>query len=253
MKDPVDPQLDRRDILMGGILLGIAGLLPSCANGSRLPPAQFPDTPRGGTFSTATGSGASPPPYSPPPSSPSASSLGVIPRSRWTNEGILRSRLTANGDGGRMGQIVRITVHHDALDNSGIRTESDAAQRMATVRRGHMTRHPDPFADIGYHYVIDPQGRVWEGRSIAYQGAHVKGQNEGNLGIMVMGNFDTNRPTSAALATLDAFVVQQMHRYNVPLAKVKTHQEMAPTECPGRNLQRQMIASRGRGGGIYRA
>jgi hypothetical protein len=35
-------------------------------------------------------------------------------------------------------------------------------------------------ADIGYHYTIDPTGRIWEGRPVQYQGAHVKMNNEHN-------------------------------------------------------------------------
>lgn len=176
----------------------------------------------------------------------------VIPRSTWTNQGIIKSRLTSNGQDGRMGAITRITVHHDALDSSSVSSRSDAVRRMQTIRQGHITRKPDAFADIGYHFVIDPHGNIWEGRNLYYQGAHVKGQNENNMGIMVMGNFEFQRPTPAALNALDSFVAQQMRRYNVVMSRVKTHQEMAPTECPGRNLQRYMLATRGRGGNMAR-
>jgi len=97
----------------------------------------------------------------------------VIPRTRWTSQGIIQSRLTSNGDAGRMGRVSCITVHHDSLENSSIRSESDSIRRMNQVRNGHISRKPDAFADIGYHFVIDPQGRIWEARNLFYQGAHV--------------------------------------------------------------------------------
>lgn len=108
------------------------------------------------------------------------------------------------------------------------------------------------WADIGYHYVIDPQGRIWEGRPTNLQGAHVKDTNEHNLGIMCMGNFDQQAPSAAQVAALDAFVVDQMRRYRVPITRVYTHQELNRSACPGRNLQAYMLQTR-RTGQIARA
>ena len=144
----------------------------------------------------------------------------------------------------------RITVHHDGMDRFRSTLRSDAADRLERIRHAHRGRR---FGDIGYHYLIDPAGRVWEGRSLAWQGAHVKAQNENNLGICVLGNFELQSPTSASLDTLDRFVRAQMERYRVPTIRLRTHQEMAPTLCPGRNLQRHMVAARQRGGELVRA
>lgn len=172
---------------------------------------------------------------------------GVIPRSQWTDQGLIVSRLTANGHDGRMGRVQRITIHHDSMTSGDVRSQRSAAERMRLIRTGHISRKGEPFADIGYHFAIDPSGRVWEGRPLVYQGAHVRGQNDNNLGIVLMGNFDTQRPTPDALKTLERFVAAQMQRYSVPLSSVRTHQELAPTACPGRNLQAYLVASRTRG------
>src|SRR5690606_33804179 len=129
-----------------------------------------------------------------------------------------------------------------------INTQADVADRIEMIRRSHVESRG--FADIGYHYIIDPAGRIWEGRSVAYQGAHVKDNNENNLGILVLGNFQRQTPTRAATETLDRFVASQMARYGVPLTRVKTHREITVTECPGESLQRYMNATRARGGGL---
>ena len=39
-----------------------------------------------------------------------------------------------------------------------------------------------------------------------------------------------------------------MKRYRVSIANVYTHQELRSTECPGRNLQRYMMQTRGTSG-----
>jgi N-acetyl-anhydromuramyl-L-alanine amidase AmpD len=100
------------------------------------------------------------------------------------------------------------------------------------------------WGDIGYHYVIDRSGRIWEARPIQYQGAHVASNNENNLGIMVLGNFDKQQPTDAQMATLRQALIRFRKTYNVPVSRVYTHQEITPTACPGRSLQPRMVAMR---------
>ncbi|MEM9372274.1 MAG: peptidoglycan recognition family protein, partial [Planctomycetota bacterium] len=118
-------------------------------------------------------------------------------------------------------------------------------RRIESSRRGHLSRG---WADIGYHYAIDPGGRVWQGRPLELQGAHVANQNQGNLGIVLLGNFDRGRPTDRAIRALDRLVASEMRRYRVPIGEVRTHGEMASTACPGRHLQRAMDRTRARGG-----
>ena len=47
-------------------------------------------------------------------------------------------------------------------------------------------------------------GVLWQGRSIRWQGAHVQHHNEGNIGVLVMGNFDLQSPTAAQLTARSA-------------------------------------------------
>lgn len=162
-----------------------------------------------------------------------------MPRSAWT--GTRPTLALAN----RMGRIERITIHHDAMDAAGFRSAGEARQRLSNIQRAHTG---NGWADIGYHYAIDPGGRVWEGRPITLQGAHVRDNNEQNLGILVMGNFNNAIPTPAAERALVRLIEANQRRYKVPVSRVKTHQEINPTECPGRNLQRYMVLARGSSG-----
>jgi hypothetical protein len=234
--------LSRREALISGGLLAGAALLTGCGGASgpssALPGPRWP----------ADGEG---PVIAPPAAkaSPKAPGLGlpegVMPRSAWTRAGVANPR-----DINPMNGVQRITVHHDGMPPVDLRGQGDVASRLEQIRRAHIGRRDQPFADIGYHYIIDPQGRVWEGRSTRYQGAHVKDNNENNLGIMVLGHFNHQRPTPQALAALDRFVATQMARHDVPLGRVKTHQEIKATECPGYHLQRYMQQTRGRGGAL---
>ncbi|MBX3363524.1 MAG: N-acetylmuramoyl-L-alanine amidase [Phycisphaeraceae bacterium] len=169
---------------------------------------------------------------------------GVLPRHAWARQGpVMR---LANP----IGRITRITVHHDGMSPFSSSSQADAANRLESIRRAHVGQG---WADIGYHFAIDPSGRVWEGRPLELQGAHVKDYNDQNLGILVLGNFMEMRPTSQALSTLGGFVASQMRRFNVPVSRVYTHQELRPTACPGVHLQRSMLDMRTRTGPLAMA
>lgn len=87
---------------------------------------------------------------------------------------------------------------------------------------------------------------MWECRPVTWQGAHVKDCNEGNIGIVTLGNFEQQSLTQAQLAALNRQVSWLMQNYRVTLSKVYTHKEWpgAQTACPGTNLERYMVAVR---------
>jgi len=161
----------------------------------------------------------------------------VMRRTQWTEAGP-RTWLADPMRGVR-----RITVHHDAI-NAPSGSVKASADRLESIRRGHLGHG---WADIGYHFAIDPAGRVWEARPLDLQGAHVKHQNPHNLGIMVMGNFERSTPTIHAQIALQQTLAWAMATHRVPLQNVKTHREWAPTACPGRNLQSVMNGMRSDG------
>ncbi len=150
----------------------------------------------------------------------------------------------------RMQPITRITLHHDGMNPFTATNEREAAARLELIRRAHRGRN---FGDIGYHYLVDPAGRIWEGRQLTWQGAHVARQNLGNLGICCLGNFEEQSPTDAQLRAVEAFTISQMHRFNVPVNRIYTHRELAPTACPGRNLQPRLLSMRRSGGALAQA
>lgn len=227
-------ELNRRELLGGGLALGAGLLLAGCQRKST-------------AFKPLSQEELDGPPHvtiPPRRSVTSSAPSGVIPRRDWTSTGPIMSLVNP------MNGVDRITVHHSAVIAAGVRGKSDAARMLTAIRSGHVGQG---WADIGYHYIIDPQGNVWEGRATRYQGAHVKENNEHNLGIMCLGNFDQERPSSSMLATLDSFLADRMRAYNVPISRVYTHQEIRATECPGRNLQGYMVATRSGSGRLARA
>lgn len=164
--------------------------------------------------------------------------LRAIPRSQWTAAPPIPSRLNL------MQRVERVTVHHEGWTVVDFDDQARTMQRLETIRESHLNRMG--AGDIGYHYIVDRAGRLWEGRPLGYQGAHVKDHNPHNIGVMVLGNFELQQPTSAQLATLQATLTSLMGYYRVPSTRLHTHQELAPTACPGKSLQPRVAVMRSR-------
>ena len=154
---------------------------------------------------------------------------GLIRRPSWRARPASRARLSRATSPWRW-----ITVHH-----SVVRTEDTSPAASFDTVRGIQRDHMDSkgWGDIGYHFLIDPAGRVIEGRELIWQGAHAGGQNNiGNVGICLLGNFDEDQPSRASIASLDRLVLELQGKLGIPRLNVRPHRAWKETACPGRHL-----------------
>ncbi len=153
------------------------------------------------------------------------------PRSSWAAQTVDLSNVD------RMGPLSRITVHHSADD---IDMVDDPIQTLRRIEKQHKLGQGknEPFACIGYHYLISSDGQVWEGRPLQFQGAHATGDNnKGNIGICLLGNFDRGRPTPTQQKALIAVLDRLCRQHGIARAKVVGHNHFKTTNCPGRHLE----------------
>jgi len=139
-----------------------------------------------------------------------------------------------------MTRITSLTVHHTAFappPPQGASTQVKRIQQEHTGVKG--------WADIGYHFLIDPSGGIWEGRQLVYQGAHAGGAaNIGNIGICLMGDFERNPVPAAQLRGLDRLLARLRDQFDLDADDVRTHREWKATACPGGYLQSAVMAYR---------
>ena len=238
--------MTRRQMMLAGLGLLVTGCTTPSTSTSRRPGADWPSdisSPRpsqgqsvdaGSSRATSGPSQASS--ASPTPGAGSDGPLEAISRDRWASRGPVPGRVN------RMGEINRITVHHEGWTPVNFTDFTRTAQRIEHDRHVHVDHRG--WGDIGYHYIIDRQGRLWEGRSLAYQGAHVGGHNEHNIGIMCLGNFDQQQPTNRQVDALVDTLRKLRRSYDIPVSRIYTHQELSPSACPGTNLQPRMVRIR---------
>jgi len=133
-------------------------------------------------------------------------------------------------------RFTRATIHHTA-------TPSDyPAARVRAIDAYHRSLGWD---GIGYHVLVGADGSLWFGRPLDRDGAHVRGQNAGNLGLAFIGDYTSGPPSAAALAAARAFLALAMAAYGFGPERVYFHKELARTACPGAWDKRLVVPNGG--------
>lgn len=78
---------------------------------------------------------------------------------------------------------VELVVIHCSATKPGQDVNAEAIRKMH-LRRG--------WSDIGYHFIVLPDGTIEKGREVFRRGAHVRGYNTNSLGICYVGGLDKN-------------------------------------------------------------
>jgi hypothetical protein len=162
--------------------------------------------------------------------------LQVLARSNWKAKSTIKSRTTPQP----LSKIFRMTIHHSG-EPAGISTTSKWGTSREILRIQRYHQREKGWADIGYHYIVDRAGRVWQGRPVSYQGAHARGDaNRGNIGIVVLGNYSTGKQllNKAQRDGLKLLVLKLGQYFSIPSTRLYTHAEILPghTHCPGPKL-----------------
>src|SRR5829696_581798 len=170
--------------------------------------------------------------------------------------------------------LQKLTVHHTATTNG----DTDPAATMRAIYRYHAVERG--YGDIGYQYLIDESGRVYEGRysgsdavpahdasgSTVVTAAHVGGYNSGNAGVALLGTLTSVPAAPAARQALEALLRDLSARHRIDphgattyvnpvngvqkaVANISGHRDWAATECPGDRLYVELPAIRDAVGG----
>ncbi|MFE4514411.1 peptidoglycan-binding protein [Kitasatospora sp. NPDC056783] len=118
-------------------------------------------------------------------------------------------------------------VHYDGA--SAVNRTGNAVPRA--IEAEHLA---NGWSGIGYHFVVDQAGNIYEGRGWGLQGAHCPGHNRSGLGVQIAIGGD-QAPTDAALRAARALYDEACARTGRTLAK-RGHRDGFATLCPGGRL-----------------
>jgi len=141
----------------------------------------------------------------------------------------------------------KLTIHHAAgLPATNVQ---EGKQAVKEIQDFHIDGRG--WTDIAYHFLIDDDGNIYQGRPETVQGAHTYMYNVGNIGLCVLGCFDPPYEASTGIpchqhlteAARDAIVhlfAWLIEAYGYPNADIlkghRDYYDYERTSCPGQNI-----------------
>ena len=172
---------------------------------------------------------------------------GIVSRASWGADESYRN-LNAGCARPEYASSVRLAlVHHTVNSNT-----YNAAQSAALVRGiYYFHTHTNGWCDIGYNFLVDRFGTVFEGRfggiQSAVVGAHAAGFNTGSTGVALLGTFVNDPVPAAGYNGMRSLLAWKLGLHGVDpratisfngrnLSTVSGHRDVNATECPGGRL-----------------
>ncbi|MBP6774996.1 MAG: N-acetylmuramoyl-L-alanine amidase [Gemmatimonadaceae bacterium] len=135
-------------------------------------------------------------------------------------------------------RITHVTLHHTG-DSRPLGPTDDPVARLRGLQSwGAAERN---WWDVPYHYLLDLEGDVHEGRDWHFMGeTNTTYDPSGHFLISMIGNYDQQEPTPAQLAAIADMMAYALRSFNLPLEKIGGHYHYAETGCPGKYLRRYL-------------
>lgn len=194
----------------------------------------------------------------------SGSQPTIIPRASWGAAGVPPRAKPS------FGQVTMAFVHHTEGVNNY--SASQSASIVLAIARYH--RDGRGWNDIGYNFLVDRFGRIFEGRAggvtMPVVGAQAGGWNSVSTGVAVMGSFTATAAPKAVVEALGALLGWKLALHAVPASgtvqiisagggenrwpagrkvtfqRISGHRDGCSTDCPGNLLYAQLPAIRER-------
>ncbi len=137
-------------------------------------------------------------------------------------------------------EIKKVIIHHTA----STKDLDDPEKLMRSIYAYHaLTRG---WGDIGYNYLIDSDGKIYEGRygGDGAVGGHTAGYNTASVGIALLGNFEENLISAEMMKSLMGLVYDTAVKYDIDpdgssefrgemMPNILGHRDLGATLCPG--------------------
>jgi uncharacterized protein with LGFP repeats len=179
------------------------------------------------------------------PAGAAVSQPGIISRAAWgADESWRRVAPGCNGQP-EIAPAVKFSVVHHTV-NSNTYAPGDSAAMMRAIY--HFHTHTNGWCDVGYNFVVDRHGQIFEGRAGGITqpvvGAHATNFNHGSTGVALLGTFSTDPVPAVMYNALRSVLAWKLDLHAVDpravvahggkvISTVSGHRDVNPTDCPG--------------------
>jgi len=128
-------------------------------------------------------------------------------------------------------RIERMTIHHTAAVLAASR---DAPSKARDHQRYHQSLG---WPDLAYHYLVDLDGNIYEGRPVTAVGDTATDYDPtGHFLVCLEGNYQEQQPTSVQLDSVVGLLAWASDHFDVSPQTIGGHRDWAATRCPGANV-----------------
>ncbi len=182
------------------------------------------------------------------PTSFAGGEIEIIERSEWLKD---------VDEDKREPSLHQIDVSHGVVHHTATANEPDNPEQVV---RNIWNYHVNSLGwrDIGYNYLIDQHGNIYQGRHnedlgvLEVHGAHARGKNFESLGVSLLGNFQDTSPPSDAVDSLEKLLAWLFNQYRLDpqesadignledIPRICGHRDVGATACPGAELYEKL-------------
>ncbi|MGN0063391.1 MAG: FG-GAP-like repeat-containing protein [Nocardioides sp.] len=167
----------------------------------------------------------------------------IFSRAQWGADESIRNKKSLT-----YGTISGGFVHHTV--NANDYTEAQVPGIIRSIYAYHVKSRG--WSDIGYNFLVDRFGRIWEGRyggvDKAVVGAHTLNYNQYSFAMSAIGNYETAQPSDVMLKAYGQLFAWKLSLHGVDPASTRQkigskyfqaingHRDAGSTACPGKYL-----------------
>lgn len=118
--------------------------------------------------------------------------------------------------------IYHLVIHHTAAG-------PDVGPKDIALFHVHRLGWPG----IGYHFVIAPDGQVFQTNGLMSASFHARQFNRSAVGIALAGDFEHSVPASVQIEACARLCAWLLEGLNLPVEALEGHRELVTTTCPG--------------------
>ena len=135
-------------------------------------------------------------------------------------------------------RITHVTLHHTGSPQPLLPHENPIEKLRGLQSWGAAERN---WWDVPYHYLIDLQARVYQGRDHRYMGeTNTTYDPAGHFLISMIGNYDRQEPSQAQLDAIADMMAWAIRTNGLSVDRIGGHYHYASTGCPGRHLRKYL-------------
>src|SRR5258705_2613622 len=135
-------------------------------------------------------------------------------------------------------RITHVTLHHTGSAEPLRPTDDPVAKLRGLQSWGAAERN---WWDVPYHYLLDLDGRIFEGRDWHYMGeTNTAYDPGGHFLISMIGNYEVQEPTPAQLGAIADMMAWALKEFDLPLDRIGGHYNYPDTGCPRKNLRKYL-------------